>query len=255
MIKTFNAFHLGDNLVTLHFLRAIARAHPHETFQHCCSSCYLPQLVEVVRDLPNLTVSALDECADGVNTWCGTDGWWYHQPDTDSWATTYLRWLGIVATRIGKPMPFTQPADLLFDYPALLHPSPSGFHSILVVNSPPLSGQFQGYSNDGFDRIIRLLYSAGHHVVTTSPSLISDVPCTRDQNATITTIGRFSQTCRAIVGVATGPMWTTWNIWNRTLINPRIILSDRERVDIAPNTIHCNSLTLVPELLKENGLL
>lgn len=256
VIKTFNAFHLGDNLVTLHFLRALARANPDRKFRHCCSSLYLPQLESVVNDLPNLNVAALDECADGVNTWCGTDGWWYRQTDTTDWAANYLRWLAIVADRLGFPCPFTQPRDLLFDYPALKSGAvPWGIKGILVVNSPPLSGQFAGFSSDGFDRIIRLLYNAGHTVVTTQPSLIEHVPCTQDHRLTITGIGRLSQQCRAIVGVATGPMWTTWNVWSDTTVDHRIILSDRERVDLSPNTAHANSLSLVPELLRERGLI
>jgi hypothetical protein len=51
-------------------------------------------------------------------------------------------------------------------------------------------------------------------------------------------------------------MWPTFNIWNADTIKTRILLLDTERVDILPeHTVHANHLSLVPEILKDRGLL
>jgi hypothetical protein len=72
----------------------------------------------------------------------------------------------------------------------------------------------------------------------------------------VTAIGRLAQRCTAIIGVPTGPLWPTFNVWNADTIKTRILLLDTERVDILPeHTMHANHLSLVPELLQTAGLL
>ena len=262
VISTFNAYHLGDNLLALHYLRAQAKAHPELHFAHAAAETYLPQLAPLTVDLPNLSLSALHEQRSNavpppINTWLGADGWFYGQPDRHDFVAVYLRHFARLSAALGLPSPFTTARDLLFDYPALeMPPADGGVARLLVVNSPPQSGQFQSFSHDGFDRVIALLDAAGHNVITTSPSLIADIPCTQAQRMDVTAIGRLAQRCTAIIGVPTGPMWPTFNVWNADTTPLRLLLLDTERVEILPeHTVHANHLSLVPELLKERGLL
>ena len=262
VISTFNAYHLGDNLLTLHYLRAQAKAHPEIHFSHAAAETYLPQLAPLTADLPNLslhpTVSGVPNwIPDAINTWLGADGWFYGQPDRHDFVAIYLRHFARLSAALGLPSPFTTARDLLFDYPALeMPPADGGVARLLVVNSPPQSGQFQSFSHDGFDRVIALLDAAGHNVITTSPSLIADIPCTQAQRMDVTAIGRLAQRCTAIIGVPTGPMWPTFNVWNANTTPLRLLLLDTERVEILPeHTVHANHLSLVPELLKDRGLL
>ena len=262
VISTFNAYHLGDNLLALHYLRAQAKAHPELHFAHAAAETYLPQLAPLTADLPNLSLHPLATSVpnwirDALNTWLGADGWFYGQPDRHDFVAVYLRHFARLSAALGLPSPFTTARDLLFDYPALeMPPSDGGVARLLVVNSPPQSGQFQSFSHDGFDRVIALLDAAGHNVITTSPSLIADIPCTQAQHMDVTAIGRLAQRCTAIIGVPTGPMWPTFNIWNADTTPLRLLLLDTERVEILPeHTVHANHLSLVPELLKERGLL
>lgn len=263
--ETFNAYHLGDNLVTLHYLRALAKAYPDRHFIHYASPQYLAQLEPLTADIPNLLLNTLHVPTTLVpalpyahDTWFGAGGFWYGQPDVSHWCAPALRYFAQLTARLGFPAsanPLREPRDFLFDYPALQMPvADGGVERILVINSPPQSGQFSGFSHEGFDRLIAQLDRAGHNVITTSPSLITDIPCTQAQRMDVTAIGRLSQRCRAIIGVATGPMWTTFNKWNPTAL--RVLLNDRERVDILPEiTVHANSLSIVPEILKDHGLL
>ena len=255
-VSTFNALHLGDNLIHLHFMRALAKKYPDVTFTHGAPDEHLAQLYPLWSDLPNLTVKSIAEVGQGaINAWRGAGGWFYQQPDQYDFLSIHLRWFRHLADLMGLESPIHCAADMLFDYPALHAPNADcGMFHVLVVNSPPMSGQWRGYSHDGFDRIIRTLYDAGHSVVTTSPSLNGHIPCTRDQGMDITAIGRLSQRCTAIIGCVTGPLWVTLSAFHDPGIL-RIHLLDHERVDLAPNTVHANSLSLVPEILKDRGLL
>lgn len=262
-IATFNALHLGDNLVTVHFLRKLAQAYPEIRFAHGAPDQHLAQLYPLWQDMPNLAVSSIGHTPPGaLNTWCGADGWWYHQPDTTDWIPAYTRWLDCLAERMGLRNPVVSRTDYLFDYPALRRDEDRGQMTdqtspacdVLVINSKPMSGQADGYDPAAFDRIIASLRAAGHVVAHTAPSAAGNF-CTLDSKMDVTAIGRLSQTAKAIVGVSTGPKWTTFNVWNRETVKLRLILCNRERVDMLPTVVSTNSLSLVPELLKERGFL
>jgi len=257
-VATFNALHLGDNLVHLHFLRKMAQRYRDVQFTHGASDHYLAQLYPLWQDLPNLTVKSIAEVGQGaINAWRGVGGHWYAHPQRNDFVAYHLDWFRHLARMMGLESPIHCASDLLFDYPALHAPSgDGGIPQILVVNSPPLSGQWHNFSNAAFDFLILKLYEAGHAVVTTSPSLIAAIPCTRDHNMDVTAIGRQSQRARAIIGCVTGPMWPCLNVWNAETVQLRVHLLDQERVDYLPaRTVHCNSLQLVPEILKERGLI
>jgi len=269
VVSTFNAYHLGDNFFSLHYLRAQAKAYPEIHFTHAAPATYLTQLAPLTADLPNLSLSDLSSStstsplqrAPRLDTWLGASGWFYHQPDRHDFVAIYHRHFANLSRSLGLACPFAgaDPRDLLFDYPALAPRTQAytGLRGILVVNSAPQSGQFQSFSHEGFDRIIALLHAAGHTVYTTAPSRTPDALCTLDLGSSVTDIGRLSSDhVDAIIGVPTGPLWPTFNIWNADTIKTRILLLDTERVDILPeHTVHANHLSLVPEILKDRGLL
>ena len=92
---------------------------------------------------------------------------------------------------------------------------------------------------------------------STAPSRTPDALCTLDLGASVTDIGRLSTDhIDAIIGVPTGPMWPTFNIWNADTIKLRLLLLAYERVELLPeHTVHANHLSLVPEILTAHGLL
>ena len=139
-ISTFNALHLGDNLVHLHFLRALAKAHPEIHFIHGAPDQHLAQLYPVWQDQPNLTVQSIALTGQGaINGWCGAGDWWYQQPSTQNWCAAMLRWQDHLARLMGLDNPIRTVSDMLFDYPALRAPvADGGDHPILIINSPPL---------------------------------------------------------------------------------------------------------------------
>lgn len=260
-VHTFNAFHLGDNLIHLHFLRALAKAHPDIAFEHGAPDEHLAQLYPLWQDLPNLRVASIATTPYGAhNAWRGADGWWYHRPNRNDFAAVHLDWFRVLAERMGLASPFAKPEDLLFDYPALQDkpiaddPLPASL-DFLIVNSPPRSGQWQGYNADAFDHLCEeLLIDVDRRLMVTFENGHDNYDSTQERNMDVTAIGRLSQRVKCIIGCVTGPMWPTLNVWNsaRPL---RIHLLDAERVELCANTVHANSLTLVPEILRERGLI
>src|SRR5262249_3599769 len=49
-VRTFIEWHLGDNLIHLHFLRRLAAANPGVRFIHAAQAGYLGQMAEMVTD-------------------------------------------------------------------------------------------------------------------------------------------------------------------------------------------------------------
>lgn len=263
-ISTFNHYHLGDQLVHLHFLRALAKQHPELFFTHTCDAKHIAQLQPVVADLPNLSLSSdWANVAPGAhNAWRGENSHWHQHPHRNDFARYHVEsWFPVLAQRMGLHSPFAKPEDLQFDYPALQRTEDRGQMTdqtspnadILVINSQPMSGQCV-HDPRGWDCLIECLRAAGHIVAHTAPSPAGNF-CTYERGMDITAIGRLSQTVKAIIGVSTGPKWTTMNIWNRETVKLRLLLLDPERVWISPNTVHANSLTLFPEILRAHGLL
>jgi hypothetical protein len=260
-IATFNALHLGDNLVHLHFLRKLAQQYPDIHFTHGAPDQHLAQLYPIWQDLPNLTVQSIALTGQGaINAWRGAGGWFYQQPDQNEFTKIHVRWFDHLAKEMGLESPIREPRDLLFDYPALSK-SETGDRKpetgeaefdFLVINSPPQSGQWSGHDPCKWQHMISHL--SVKRTICTSPQPF--YLCTRDFNMDVTAIGRLSQRVKCIIGCVTGPMWPCLNIWNADTVKLRIHLLDHERVDYLPDrTVHTNSLSLVPELLKERGLL
>lgn len=248
MINTFLNYHLGDNIWALHWMRKIVERDPSIEFTHACSEPYLVQLREVVQDLPQIKLVGLSDKPDGaIDTWKNRDGKFYESPSRDDWVAYHLQFFDALSRDLGLDSPLQEASDFLFDYDTLAHrrEAPIDF---LIVNSQPLSSQFPGYNPAQFDDLTRTLRDKGHSVMTTSANKV-DIPTTHPR--TITGIGRIQP--RVIFGVATGPMWPTWNIWHQPEL--RVVLSERERVDISPNTEHASTIERGIGALYERGIL
>lgn len=263
-------FHLGDNIVHLHFLRKLALRYPQHRFVHFLNGCYEAQLRCVVKDIPTIEICWLVEGRPGYpshakwightppprndcrNVWKNADGYWENHPLKNDFSRFYIRWFDKLAKEMGLESPLKTERDLLFDYPALLEPAWEGIKPFdyLVLNSRPCSGQFLAYDRvEYFDPLLEQLVDSGKRVAATQVSEVAGVHYTPEHgNLTLTQIGNLSLRCKNIISVATGPMWPTLNVWAKP--EKRLICLDcPERNIIDPNAIYCRSLGEVERCL------
>ncbi len=258
--RTHNSFHLGDNLVHLHFLRKVALTNPDRQFIHAAQWQYLKQLQDVISDVHNLELTDFNYLtpSDSIDAWRGANQFWYSHPDRLDFVKFHVEaWFPYLADKMNVENPIKCQTDMLFDYPAiaasplLTHPS----FDVLLINSAPGSGQFSSFNEWELGRLGADIAQKGFSVISTAPTPSSKIPCTADQNLSVTQIGHLSLHCHIVVMVSTGPSWTTFNVWNQDSIKLRIILLDSERINLARNTMHCVRIEEAAEVLKKAGLL
>lgn len=276
VIRTHNAMHLGDNLVHLNFLRRVAMEMPGCQFIHAARWNHVPQLRDVVADLRNVKLIALEEdkyymhadytapmIKDSVNAWRGAGGDWYNHPDRNDFVLYHLyHWFPRISGMMGVENPISHGEnDMLFDYPRLCCTIDEKLKSqILFINSQPMSGQFIGYDDYALANLAVNLWTKNDSLITTSPIPKELIPsgtirCTADYGLSVSQIGNLSLFAKCIVMVSTGPSWPTFNVWNTITVQHRIILIDQERIELSPNTVHCKSVREATEKLKEYGYL
>lgn len=279
---TYNEFHLGDNIVHLHFLRAIAEAHPEHCFIHAVHECHIKQLDEVIDDVGNILLITLEQRDKYApphcwhNTWKNADNFWERHPLRHDWVGFHLSWFAYLSHKMGLRCPMNDAKDFLFDYPALLaeghreteHLTPALSPSdaerekefdFLIINSQPCSGQLKPY--DGpyyFEPLVMALLAKGYRVLTTDPVPGVTGGSTRGLGLSITGVGTISRRCKHIIAVATGPLWPCLNIWNTK--TPIIILLDHvlgeENLSgLGENITQVKSREAVLEILKAKNLI
>lgn len=227
MLYTFNQYHLGDNLIHLNYLRKLG-----VPVTHYCDATHHYQLEPLTRDT-QISLAGIGEVASGaINAWIGEDGYFYNHPKQDDWVAFHLDWFTRLSEKLGVPNPIATSKDLLFDYPALLDGTYPEY-DYLVINSVPLSGQLPSYHPDWFLPHIEFWVKQGLRVITTLPTGLC--PSTVDTGMTVTQIGSLSRYCKNIFGVATGPIWPTFNIYNLESVQTRTIFCQQE-LALTPNT-------------------
>ena len=253
-VTTFSDVRLGDNLAHLHFLRKVAQANPDVTFEHAAHLCYLPQLIDVVADLPNIVLRDVRyiEKKWAINSWKNAGRFWERHELRNDYGAFMVAFFDKLAAEIGVANPIKMPADLLFDYPAIKDTAAEPF-DFLVVNSEPMSGQWRSMDIWDVDQLAVDL-SLRHKVVTTRP-VRPFIPCTQRTNVSVTGIGGISRFCKYVVMISTGPSWITFNVWNQKSVKLRIVFLEEERVELSPNTHTTNRVEVARELLREKGLL
>lgn len=255
---TFNEWHLGDNLVHLNFLRRLAVEHPSCQFVHACRAEYHEQLKPVVWPLANVKIAPLKgRNPNGVDAWRNHGAWSLRgsydaqSPLRLHWVEFYIEFFADLARRMGLPTPIHSREDLLFDYPAIRDDTAlRGHWDVLVCNNSGFSRQLRGWKEGDWDDIIGRLLKTGRTVVCTQPSR-TRVACTWDHRISVTGVGNISTHADKIIGCPCGPMWPTFNIWNRQ--NPRIVVLSKETVNLGAQTRHARSKSEVLGILQADG--
>lgn len=266
--ESYNDFHLGDNLIHLNFLRRLAIKHPDHQFRHWLQPCHIEPL-RAIADVPkgNLELASLEgemavdgsmekRPANARNVWKNAGGFWEGHKLRNDWANFHVAWFALMAGEMGLQSPIADTMDLLLDYPAIVSGLDVPRFDVLFVNSQPCSGQFLDFDTAHcMDPMINALVENGLKVVCTQPTPCG-APCTRDWGLNITQIGSLSLTVPYHVMVATGPMWTTFNIWNTLTTKLRLLmLGNGERLNMPVPIEQVSTKDQAWKALERHGLL
>lgn len=247
----------GDNFWHLNYLRRLAEKYPDIRFTHCPKPELLGQLGEVTADLPNIELrSVVDRLPGSIDAWIGAESYIWSQPGANTEHIPFMMgWFQHLSKKIGLESPITEPVHLLLNYPALLRRTGlSKRYDFLIINAAPTSGQFRDYSEAKMTAFVDKLHQR-HKVIATGKCDVPGLLTAQDHNLSLTDIGSISLLCDRIVGVATGPIWPTFNIWNHHRCPNRIMMLDREYLRHDEHCQHARSIGEAEDMLKEANLL
>ncbi|MGD1084866.1 MAG: hypothetical protein ABSA47_08980 [Verrucomicrobiota bacterium] len=258
LYHTFNEWHFGDNLIHLNFLRRLAGVHPDCRFVHACRVEYHEQITPILWPLTNVSVVPLkDRDPHSVDAWKNHGAWSRRggymdkSPLEFDWVEFHLQFFADLARRIGLQTPIHSAEDLLFDYPALQRDTQlPGRWDFLVCNSSVFSAQLPGWKDRDWDDVMEWLMNKGHTVVCTKPSATGAV-CTADHHLSVTGVGNVSMRVDGIIGCPSGPMWPTFNIWNRH--TPRVLVHRTETFALGANTNHVRNKGELRQMMEKAG--
>jgi hypothetical protein len=264
-VYTYEEHNLGDQLIFLHLLRSLAKAHVRRAFVHFCGAHHHAQLREVVADLPNIILEPFESPLWQDVKHRAICVWKNHQ---DYWVNSTLRWdwpgftlchHAWTANRMGFDSPFTRREQLLFDAPCFLRAEVSGwnppmghFEEFLIGDSAPSSGQYsewKDHSRNPLSSLIAALELAGKKFVRTSQFL--------EKGRTISDIAKNSLYYRHHIMVPNGPFWGTMNTQNNHYSDGRlrvVLLDNGENLNM-PGITQCANVEQVREILSREGLI
>ena len=249
MTRTFyNQFRLGDCLWSYHWLRHAALANPDDEFEFYCLDAHHWQLAPVLEGVKVRLRPLSNYYGGGVNLWINADG--YYPPKDRDLVAFLCGMFALVAAKAGIRPVLTERAQWLFDYPALISSTipinDSPIQKILLVDSPPQSGQF-AFDGSAFARLTAKLSAQGHAVFCTNES---------KPFRSVTEWGALSMICDYIIMVSTGPSWATFNALTEATVKERfILLHDKEFINYGREYPHFSNLPALENRLTAMGLL
>jgi hypothetical protein len=214
------------------------------------------EYVDSIRDLMEgtlVTVEPITQKPPGTQDGWIANGRFPQYPYTPQVVGTdilgYVRhYLNLVAAAGRDLIPDAE--SMLMDLPSLEQTVPVLPFDILAVNCNPLSGQVPGYSGSEFDGLLLKLVGKGHRVLATNPT----TACPWG-NFTLSQIGALSTKASVILGVSSGPLAPTFNVWNKGV--PRYVFLSPFILNYGPNVkiTHAANAAEMTDQLAGDGIL
>jgi hypothetical protein len=235
--------HLGDVLWPLQMLTVIPGKHTIGVLPE-----YIPQLRELVPEVEFVTaVEGLGKDMWIANGRFGQQG--LHYTGQIRIMDFVMDFLNAHCREEGVEAPYRSTHDMLWRCPSILEPVPVKPFDILVVNCDPLSGQAPNYSRSQVDGLLLQLVAKGHRVLCTNATNAAPWG-----NFTIREIANLSTRAKCILGVASGPVFPTFNIWTSHI--PHYIWLDPMRLSFGDTKIrHAANAEQMRVTLTEDGWL
>jgi hypothetical protein len=232
-----NNAHIGDCLVSLHFLKKLCEKN-NIFCEFSCNQNYIGeninQLIELVKSTPNIKIS-FNQGPNSIELWYPVIArriennpekeYPFFCSNYPEFEDVFRLWFGIgnqVAEELGLNKPFKKISDVLFDENeiseiGMLNPETleKEHFDFLIVNSYCMSGQMKWNQSEHdvfFDQIVRILQENNKKFITTKK--VHNVPCTLDTNQSLVGIAKISKQCDYILGVPTSPFLICANKWS-----------------------------------------
>lgn len=257
MIYTSANSHAGDICWALNVLTRIYGSHKFH-----CPVEYHWQLHELIEGTEIELLPLETAPPDALNTWIACGRFEHagvrYANDIDM-VDFLLRWSRAMMVEGGMPPTFHEREDLLFRFPAILRNVVAPEFDILVVNSPPLSGQCPGWDQGEMSALITELGTKQHRVLATNSTEETYTIVWHEGKATtsgfvktisasICNIGNLSLRAKLVVAVASGAHWMVHNPWRTA---PLYLFLDPIRLNYGKEIPHAANVGEMRELLKE----
>jgi hypothetical protein len=220
IVKAHCIFHLGDQIYNMILFSQIA-AYLEENniyIDYTCRAEHHNQVREFITT-PNVRLleypdDKFDKDAPeyGLHMHIGDNRFPIHNFNykNKNFDEFYVVWYNQVLEMLGIPQKIYRfeytDTDLLIRY-ELLNEKYKDV-DILIINSPPLSGQYN-YHKPSWDATIKRLSSVGLNIVTTDR--VDGIKCTLDDKLTLKSIGAISTRAKVIIAINTGPFSACFN--------------------------------------------
>jgi hypothetical protein len=227
----YNKFHLGDCLVSIHFLNKLLDKN-NLNINFYCNIEYHNQLKEFIS-LNNKIKLLPIESSKGTNLWCGEilhkvkssneknyPFFCFTYPELEDVLKMVYESYKLVSAELNLVFPFKNKYDVIFDEEILSEEPKIGYFDYLIINSDCKSGQVSfsiKEQDEIFYYIIDKIKQSNKSFITTKK--LGNYPCTLDENLSIVEIGQLSKKAIKVIGVPTSLFWITLNkfaIFNKT---------------------------------------
>jgi hypothetical protein len=194
----------------------------------------------------------MPECG-AIDSWIGREELHTRWEWEKDFAAFYLRFLEFLAHEAGLTTPLVTARHLLLDGPTILmRKVPPVVPDIVFINSVPLSGQW----DQDLTPLNRVASQLKGRVMSTEPLPVAPrmfpATCSRDVAPRLIDIARACAGARYVIGIDTGPMIPTFNIYSKAR---HIVLHNTVNYAGYPNTRTVKTMAALESALEEERLL
>jgi hypothetical protein len=252
---TFNNYHLGDNINFLNYAKRVVLYNADISIKHYCLQALHHELAPFIEGVPQVELADIaDYPGGGIDTWINSDGSWDAPFINHNWVFEHIGHFRRLSKELGVSEVIKTRDDFLFSYPELYRGNSlteASKGAVLLINSRPMSGQFQAYDTNSFAALVKWIQDEkGLNCITTEPTCLC--PSTIEAKLSVAQIGALSRRCKVVMAVDTGPMWPTFTAHNDNEL--RIVFCDRHIFPLTDNTVTVNAVSAVPDIFKFWGI-
>lgn len=228
-----NKYHLGDCIFSIIYFNKVLRKYTNSEIIFYCNSNYHKQLKEICEE--RILLKPFQN--KGESTWIGRDGLYHGNqgPFSGKYGSTkntneiYVHFYNYLSSKCGLDIVFETKYDILYDSDQYLNniDQYDKNYDIMVINSVPLSGQFQ-YSELELNNII-IDISEKYKVITTKK--VNNIDCTLDMDYSILDIAKLAYYIDKIITIHTAPHILTLNKWTINKYKRWIVFDNHHSYD------------------------